>query len=890
MPLKVPKGGTDYGRALQHFTRDPMAYPGAAEIVAAGVDMQKRRDKLATIEKLNEMIVEDAFTELVEYEHRMGELQRRLDQGGIELGQKFRWRDAWKQHAKAEQADIDFERAAVLFNAAAAQCYMAARARDKGPQAGGLKQAVFHFQQAAALFESVHALVKAAIWGLSPRWDPQSLSLDLTLDVVGAMRDLMLAQAQRTFYDKAISEGLKDGVTAKLAAGAAAMFGNALRVLQKPDVSAHMSEESGLFSKGDKSWLTRVECSQHLMQALAEEHIAKEHVGNHEYGQQVARLTAASREAAAAARAAAAGLHGGEKKTLQENGERVARLLQHATEENRNIYQDDVPPNPPAIEAKQLVKPTPPPPCETADVFMGVLPTAVTSKLEQHHAAVHEKLHSLSAAASQAASDAEMALRQQQLPEALDACEDDKHLPERLVAKLNEAKRLGGVAALRATLEKCNKLEGDAESAASVANAMLSAEDDKDAALMGELASFSVEQLASGQALGACRGRLQTCRSRVRQATSVTASLQQRFEKAADDIAAIESPLDELNANLPHPDGTTLEQEPCVPELRRLLEALEAVKADGAAALAAAYAMGQQQKQGGELGEQLLRAHAEGTLEAAAAELLAPLEAVKRDTDEREARRQQLLQQLTQQAALFHAARRNADAYEARTAYLAKLGNGASEAVELHRGLTEGAAFYESVVRELRNTVDEANRVADQRERERQAIKQAARAPPPPPPPQQQQQHQSNWSSGRAQVQAATAFMNPPPSPYPGGGGGFSQATPYPSAAATPYPSAAATPYPSAAASPYPSAAATPYQQNYAQQQRPQQPQYSQPVGWNQQPQAHAQPQPRPQQSVVNQATPKIMCYQCRRQFQVPAGTTVVACPYCQAHNRVPGS
>ena len=92
-----------------------------------------------------------------------------LQGGGAELGQRFKWRDAWRQHSKCEQADLDFERACVRFNVAAAQCFLAERAREKGPQFGGLKQAVFHFQQAAAYFEGVRAMVKAAIWGLRPR-------------------------------------------------------------------------------------------------------------------------------------------------------------------------------------------------------------------------------------------------------------------------------------------------------------------------------------------------------------------------------------------------------------------------------------------------------------------------------------------------------------------------------------------------------------------------------------------------------------------------------------------------------------------------------------------------------------------------------------------------
>ena len=49
-------------------------------------------------------------------------------------------------------------------------------------------------------------------------------------------------------------------------------------------------------------------------------------------------------------------------------------------------------------------------------------------------------------------------------------------------------------------------------------------------------------------------------------------------------------------------------------------------------------------------------------------------------------------------------------------------------------------------------------------------------------------------------------------------------------------------------------------------------------------PQYQAQPQrPQPQS-----APPKIGCCNCRKVFAVPAGSKIVACPYCGTHNRVP--
>ena len=606
-----------------------------------------------------------------------------LQGDGAELGQIFRWRDAWKPKVKCEQADLDFERACVRFNLAAAECFLAARAKEKGPQFDGLKQAVSHFQQAAAYLDGVHATVKAAIWGLRPRWDPSSLTPDMSLDVLAALRDLMLAQAQRVFYDKAVSEGLKDGVTAKLASGAAAMFAGALKVLEKPEVSAHLNEEGGLFSKGDKSWLGRAESNQHAMQALAEEHVSREHVANHEYGEQVARLQRAAAASAAAERVAVSTLHGAEKKAVVDSHARLQAVAQHAAHENGNIYLDSVPPSASlaVIEAKILVKPTPAPPPAAPHVaaFEGLLPSSLGLRIAQHHTQVHDRLLSLSTAASRAAAEAEAVLRRLGLPEVLDACGTDKRLPQRLVDKVEQARAKGGLAALRAARGKCDALEADADAASSTADALLAAEDESDAALMRKYETFDPEKLASGGVnssilLGTCRSRLAQCRTRLRTAADVTRELTSRLSAAGPGIEAIEAPLEALHASLPHLDGTPLEAEPCVPALRKLLDDLDGLKADGAASLAAAHAAEQQQRGAAvRLGEGLLLRQLAGTLEQAMAELLAPLEAMERDAAEREVRRAELLQRLATQARVFETARSDASSFEARQAYLAKI-------------------------------------------------------------------------------------------------------------------------------------------------------------------------------------------------------------------------
>jgi hypothetical protein len=170
------------------------------------------------------------------------------------------------------------------------------------------------------------------------------------------------------------------------------------------------------------------------------------------------------------------------------------------------------------------------------------------------------------------------------------------------------------------------------------------------------------------------RARLAQCRTRLRTAADVTRGLKSRLCAAEPGIEAIEAPLERLHASLPHLDGTPLEAEPCVPALRKLLDDLDGLKADGAASLAAAHAAEQQQRGSAvRLGEGLLLRQLAGTLEEAMAELLAPLEAMERDAAERDVRRAELLHRLAEQARVFETARSDASSFEARQAYLAKL-------------------------------------------------------------------------------------------------------------------------------------------------------------------------------------------------------------------------
>ena len=170
LPLKVPKS-CDLGRALtEHLQQRFHPRPVPPPALAFAREVHETRAQLERVESLTDLTAEDATAQYVRQENKLARLQSRFDPRGLVLGLKFRWREAWKPRAKAEQGDLEWERACLLFDAGAALSYSAARAQARGARDGGLKEAVNKFQQAALALSLAYDIVKPAIWGLTPRW------------------------------------------------------------------------------------------------------------------------------------------------------------------------------------------------------------------------------------------------------------------------------------------------------------------------------------------------------------------------------------------------------------------------------------------------------------------------------------------------------------------------------------------------------------------------------------------------------------------------------------------------------------------------------------------------------------------------------------------------
>ena len=158
LPLKGTKAA-DLGPRLQAT--------GTPNISTGAIQLQKVREKLMAIETLTVTTGDAVAQEVIRYHGLLVCLEKRFDRHGAELQVKFPWRNAWRSKEKAGFDDLSWERACVLFNAAAAYSYCASLAQPKGPSEGGLKEATQKFQLAAGCLDLAHDLTKEAIWGLS---------------------------------------------------------------------------------------------------------------------------------------------------------------------------------------------------------------------------------------------------------------------------------------------------------------------------------------------------------------------------------------------------------------------------------------------------------------------------------------------------------------------------------------------------------------------------------------------------------------------------------------------------------------------------------------------------------------------------------------------------
>ncbi|KAJ3342835.1 bck1-like resistance to osmotic shock [Gonapodya sp. JEL0774] len=200
----------------------------------------------------------------------------------------FNWYDAFSS-AKVSQHSVAYEKACVIFNlagvcsaigsfqnrtAAVAETSSGATtptSSSASTQGSGLKLAFNYFQCAAGLFQFINDNFLHAP------------SVDLGRDSIKCLSELMLAQAQETFFEKVVIEKKKGALPAKLAGQCGAMYNEVYDAMNG----------AVLKTQFERTWCLLLQIKGKYFQAMAQYHRSIACEAESKYGERVARLIAA---------------------------------------------------------------------------------------------------------------------------------------------------------------------------------------------------------------------------------------------------------------------------------------------------------------------------------------------------------------------------------------------------------------------------------------------------------------------------------------------------------------------------------------------------------------------------------------------------------------------
>ena len=252
--------------------------------------------------------------------------------------------------------DLAFERANLLFSLAA--LYSALGCAESRAEKESIKRATAWFQNAAGVLQHILDHLIDSIKPLTPP------SADLNPRLLRCLRDLMLAQAQECFWQKAVVDRLKDATIAKLAEKVAEYYASALQaVTEVPE------ETSGTADAADTAkitlpsgWENHLTVKRWHFAAAAQYRKACDDLGANRYGDELGRLHVADQHVKKALDSAKRGVSDAITNDLKSLQAILQSNIARATRDNDLIYLEAVTPATQLapIQPAAMVKPVTP--------------------------------------------------------------------------------------------------------------------------------------------------------------------------------------------------------------------------------------------------------------------------------------------------------------------------------------------------------------------------------------------------------------------------------------------------------------------------------------------------------------------------------------------------
>ncbi|XP_047958678.1 vacuolar-sorting protein BRO1-like isoform X1 [Salvia hispanica] len=357
----------------------------------------------------------------------------------------FTWFDAFKNRQKASQQNVHLEKAAVLFNLGAVHSQMGLSFDRSAVE--GRRQASHSFIAAAGAFAFLrdNVAMKASVGS--------SITLDISVECVGMLERLMLAQAQECVYENTIAKGSSAGVCAKISRQTGLFYEEAFAPLAVAPLNQHL----------DKGWIAHVQLKAALFYAEACYRYSLELHDKEEIAEEIARLKSGVNALSEAKKTAPRGASQQLLDAINKLEISMNHNLERAMKENDRVYLMRVPPasSLSPLPAFAMVKPMPMGEVLDASrerMFASLVPDSSAKALSRYTEMLDEITRTQAEKLQQGSELARVRLKEMDLPDSILALEGNFTLPTALKEEVEAVQICGGPAGLEAELQQLKDL------------------------------------------------------------------------------------------------------------------------------------------------------------------------------------------------------------------------------------------------------------------------------------------------------------------------------------------------------------------------------------------------------------------------------------------------
>ena len=429
--------------------------------------------------------------------------------------------------------DLLYERANLLVSLAS--LYSNLGASEGRAESESIKRSISYFQSAAGVLQHVHDTLIPEIRHLKPP------SPDLSPSLLQCLRDLMLAQAQECFWQKAVLDRLKDNTIAKLAQRVSELYESALELATASDDHAkpHIPTD----------WINHITVKRWHFAAAAQYRKSSDDLASNRYGHELGRLKLAEAHVKKALDSSRRGLSEAIVNDLKSLQQIIATNIQRGTKDNDLIYLEPVTPasHLPAIVAASMVKPVVPPDVANSSpllrgkpLFAELVPYGVhlaisiyddrkDSIVRQDVAERRDELDGI----------ATSTLQSLNLPGSLQALEQPMGLPPSLLRRHEEVVAEGGISRLHSIAEDVARIAHTDADILAEAVSILDQEAREDEQMRASFSSERWPRPPSTEAAAELRAQAQRYADTLRQAASSDIVVRQKLDDWDDLIGVL---------------------------------------------------------------------------------------------------------------------------------------------------------------------------------------------------------------------------------------------------------------------------------------------------------------------------------------------------------------